>query len=34
FYTVEKGAICSNPVARWVPRKIREINNKMETGST
>ncbi|XP_038672454.1 eotaxin-like [Scyliorhinus canicula] len=33
FYTVEKGAICSNPVARWVPRKIREINDKMEIGS-
>ncbi|XP_067898106.1 eotaxin-like [Heterodontus francisci] len=33
FYTVEKGPICSNPVARWVPSKIREINNRMETGS-
>ncbi|XP_041062904.1 eotaxin-like isoform X1 [Carcharodon carcharias] len=34
FYTVEKGPICSNPVAGWVPSKIREIQNRMETGST
>ncbi|XP_078065211.1 C-C motif chemokine 8-like [Mustelus asterias] len=34
FYTVEVGPICSNPVARWVSKKIREIQNRMETGST
>ncbi|XP_067851609.1 eotaxin-like [Heptranchias perlo] len=33
FYTVEKGPICSNPAARWVPNMIREINDRMETGS-
>ncbi|XP_048398491.1 eotaxin-like [Stegostoma tigrinum] len=33
FYTVEKGAICSNPAARWVTMKIRELQNAMETGS-
>ncbi|XP_060690266.1 eotaxin-like [Hemiscyllium ocellatum] len=33
FYTVEKGAICSHPAARWVTMKIRELQNGMETGS-
>ncbi|XP_069752688.1 C-C motif chemokine 8-like isoform X2 [Narcine bancroftii] len=34
FYTLEKGPLCSNPTARWVPKKIKEINNRVESGST
>ncbi|XP_067897489.1 eotaxin-like [Heterodontus francisci] len=30
FYTVEKGALCSDPKVRWVSRKIKEINARME----
>ncbi|GCB59928.1 hypothetical protein scyTo_0012634 [Scyliorhinus torazame] len=26
FYTVEMGPLCADPTARWVSRKIKEIN--------
>ncbi|XP_067850863.1 eotaxin-like [Heptranchias perlo] len=34
FYTVEKGALCSDPKARWVSRKIKEINARIQSNET
>uniref|UniRef100_UPI00398E8DA2 eotaxin-like n=1 Tax=Pristiophorus japonicus TaxID=55135 RepID=UPI00398E8DA2 len=31
FYTVEKGPLCADPNARWVTRKINEINIRMQS---
>ncbi|XP_041064995.1 eotaxin-like [Carcharodon carcharias] len=31
FYTVKKGPLCADPKARWVSRKIKEINARMQS---
>ncbi|XP_072110751.1 eotaxin-like [Mobula birostris] len=33
FYTVSRGPLCSDPNARWVTKRIDEINNRVEDGS-
>ncbi|XP_043558844.1 eotaxin-like [Chiloscyllium plagiosum] len=34
FYTVEKGPLCADPKARWVSRKIKETNGRMQSNSS
>ncbi|XP_043926836.1 C-C motif chemokine 20-like [Protopterus annectens] len=30
FYTKEKGAICSDPSAKWVKKKVKELSQKQK----